>query len=179
MLSISLTDPTLHATEMMAPLSFVTTWQGRIVSLSSTATYWISLTNGSCRSIFVTICRRESAETSTVVERNTSLAAHRPLNKTGAAARSRGDRYEFRDDIARPFGSRTVSSTTQFTSMFRSSTIRRISTHWAASFWPKYALVGCTMLSSLVTIVATPRKCPGRARPSDISSNPCHGKIRI
>ena len=30
------------------------------------------------------------------------------------------------------------------------------------------------MLNSLVTIVATPRKCPGRDCPSAISSNPCY-----
>ena len=37
---------------------------------------------------------------------------------------------------------------------------------WRPSFCPKYAFVGCTMLNSLVTTVATPRKKPGRAAPS-------------
>lgn len=46
--------------------------------------------------------------------------------------------------------------------------------HCAASFWPKYRVVGCTIFNNLITTVATPRKCPGRDSPSDVSSKPYH-----
>ena len=48
----------------------------------------------------------------------------------------------------------------------RSRTIRSITAHCCASFRPKTARSGCTMLNSFSTTVATPSKCPGRRSPS-------------
>ena len=71
-----------------------------------------------------------------------------------------------RDDSASPSSSRTVGSTRISRSRFRSRTMRRITAACCASFWPKYARCGRTMLKSFRQTVATPRKWPGRASPS-------------
>ena len=51
--------------------------------------------------------------------------------------------------------------------------MRRMTSACWASFWPKYAMSGPTMLKSLATTVVTPRKCSGpRAAPSSTSLSP-------
>ena len=57
--------------------------------------------------------------------------------------------------------------------MSRSRTIRLTTATCCASFWPKYATSGATMLSSLLTTVQTPAKCAGpRSAPSKTSLSP-------
>ena len=48
--------------------------------------------------------------------------------------------------------------------------ICRITAACCASFCPKYALSGPTMLNSFVTTSATPSKCPGRDAPHNVSA---------
>ena len=51
--------------------------------------------------------------------------------------------------------------------------MRRITTTCWASFWPKKATSGATMLNSLQTTVQTPAKCPApRSAPSSTSESP-------
>ena len=54
---------------------------------------------------------------------------------------------------------------TTVTFMFKSATMRLMMASCWASFCPKKARCGCTMLKSFVTTVHTPRKCPGREAP--------------
>lgn len=190
MLSINLTEPTLQANEIIAPSSRLTCVNGCMVALLSTDMYWISDTNGSLPSTDLIVSCNSQLSIEEVDDNalppppppatavrgrrsHWSHAAHKARYTTGAARRSAVVKYAFRLDMANPSASRTVSFTTISMSISKSCTIRRIMTHWAASFCPKYALVGWTIWNSLVTIVATPRKWPGRARPSAVSSNPC------
>src|SRR5579872_27175 len=91
---------------------------------------------------------------------------------TAACLRCSGFRYALRELIAKPSFSRTMGQTTIRTSKSRSRTILRTMAACAASFWPKTARSGCTMLNSLATTVVTPRKWPERERPSSLSLNP-------
>ena len=68
-----------------------------------------------------------------------------------------------RELSASPSGSRTVGQTSIRTGMSRSRTSLRITSACWASFWPKYATSGPTMLNSFVTTVVTPSKCSGAA----------------
>src|SRR5580693_139124 len=70
--------------------------------------------------------------------------------------------------MASPSGSRTIGQATISTGKFRSRTMRRTMATCAASFCPKKAASGSTMWNSLATTVVTPRKCPGRERPSSL-----------
>ena len=56
--------------------------------------------------------------------------------------------------------------------MSRSRAIFRSTATWAASFCPKNATSGWTISNSLLTTVATPRKCPGRDAPSSFPLSP-------
>src|SRR6185312_4963940 len=94
-----------------------------------------------------------------------------PSARGSASARSRSsvERRTLRDETASPSASRTVGTTRTSTGTFRSRTRRRITATCCASFWPKYARSGRTMLNSLRQTVATPRKWPGRALPSRLA----------
>lgn len=161
MLSINRTVPNMHASETMQP-SLPTFTKGCIVSKSSIATYWTSDIMGSVRRILSTTSCKSAASRSSIPlakrDSNTSLAAHNALYTTGAIARCSAFKYAFRLDIANPSRSLMVSKIWTLIFIFISSTMRRMRTHWTASFCPKYAFVGCTILNSLVTTVATPRK---------------------
>src|SRR5580700_3334757 len=74
--------------------------------------------------------------------------------------------------MARPSGSRTIGQATISTRKFRSRTMRRTMATCAASFCPKKAASGSTMWNSLATTVVTPRKWPGRERPSSLLLSP-------
>ena len=74
--------------------------------------------------------------------------------------------------MASPSASRTIGHTTISTAKFKSRTMRRIIATCAASFCPKNAASGSTMLNSFATTVATPRKCPAREPPSNLSLSP-------
>ena len=67
--------------------------------------------------------------------------------------------------MARPSGSRTVGPARISTGKFRSRTMRRMTRNCWPSFSPNTAMSGSTMLNSLATTVATPRKWPGRVAP--------------
>src|SRR5580692_4128443 len=74
--------------------------------------------------------------------------------------------------MASPSASRTMGQATISAGKFRSRTMRRTIATCAASFCPKKAASGSTMWNSLATTVVTPRKCPGRERPSSLSLKP-------
>ena len=52
--------------------------------------------------------------------------------------------------------------------------MRRMIATCAASFWPKNARSGSTMWNNFATTVVTPRKCPGRERPSQLVAQLLH-----
>src|SRR6266545_4436262 len=101
-----------------------------------------------------------------------SAPARSARDRHSAAPRSSADRYTFRDDRARPSGSRTMGHPTTSTWNDRSRAIRWIRASCCASFSPRYAAAGPTAWNSLATTVATPRKWPGRMAPS---SRPARG----
>ena len=101
--------------------------------------------------------------------------ASRALGIARARERSSPDRRALREDSARPSWSRTVGTTRISRSRFRSRTRRRITATCWASFCPKNAMCGATMLKSFVQMVATPRKCPGRCAPSRSWAGPSPG----
>ena len=84
-----------------------------------------------------------------------------------------------RDESASPSASRTVGRTRSSISSARSRIRRRMTSTCWASFCPKYAWVGWTIVKSLRTIVATPRKCPGRCTPSRIEPSSRHLDPRL
>ena len=130
--------------------------------------------------------RRGSASPASSARAASSLALRdRSPRRHGAHATSAGARRRasassstLRLDIASPSGSRTVGQTSMRTGKSRSRTMRRMSSACCASFCPKNASSGCTMFSSLVTTVATPRKCPApRMAPSRGAREPATSTV--
>jgi hypothetical protein len=66
-----------------------------------------------------------------------SAAAASARNRHPAASRCSGESSAFRDERARPSGSRTIGQATTSTGSSRSETIRRITASCWASFSPK------------------------------------------
>ena len=99
--------------------------------------------------------RRPRSRRATARER----ARAAPRRARGRPAPSR----TLREESASPSASRTVGTTSMRTGRSRSRTIRRRTATCCASFWPKNATSGATMLNSLQTTVQTPSKCAGAA----------------
>ena len=72
---------------------------------------------------------------------------------TSAAFLSSGERYVFLELFASPSSSRMIGQPWMESGIFKSFTIRLMIANCCASFCPKYALSGVTMLKSLDTTV--------------------------
>jgi len=99
------------------------------------------------------------------------LTATSDQYRTVALDLSLPSRQMLRDERARPSDSRTIGQATISVPGSRSRAIRRITFFCCASLLPKKEVSGRTIYRSFRTTVVTPRKCPGRERPSNTRLN--------
>src|SRR5439155_6187906 len=161
-LSINLVLPTLAAITARVP--------GFWKVAGSTSSAYSRWTSGSSVRRAAIRARRRTGSRSP--DEYAAAASRRAALMLLADLRSSGPRYTFRELSASPSGSRTVGTTLISTPRSRSRASRLTTATCCASFWPKYARSGATAASSLVTTVATPSKCRGRAAPSRPSVTP-------
>ena len=129
MLSINRTEPMIQARDTVVPsVESDGLDTGCIVTILSTEIYCMSLTSDSDRNTSLVTSIISELDTDGFVAYS-PFAAIRDLYIIVDACRSVGDRYAFLLDLARPSDSRIVSPITTLTSIFKSSTILRMSTH--------------------------------------------------